>query len=134
MSLLIWLGPYFQAKSKTLGHTFRQLAGLFLPFFTFLGPLGGAQIPPNSIIKIFLVVLDRFSYKKGPIDLVIGLFLSYDIGPYIPTTCGPFNTFLGPFRGAQMPQNTMKNFFLVVFYHFFYKNGLIDLVRPSFSS
>jgi hypothetical protein len=82
----------------------------------------------------FLVVLDRFSYKKGPIDLVMGSFLSKDIGPYILTTCGPLCTFLGPFGGAQMPRNTIKNYFLVVLDHFSYKNGPIDLVRPSFSS
>jgi hypothetical protein len=30
MSLLIWLGPYFQAK--TIGHTSRPLASLCLTF------------------------------------------------------------------------------------------------------
>jgi hypothetical protein len=33
-----------------------------------------------------------------------------------------------------MPQNSIKNFFLVVLDYFFYKNGPDDLVRGLFSS
>jgi hypothetical protein len=80
-----------------------------------------------------LVVLDYFSYKNGPHDLVWGLFSSIDIGTYIPTICGLSSIFLCPFRGAQRPHNSMK-FFLVVLDYFFYKNGPNDLVRGSFSS
>jgi hypothetical protein len=40
---------------------------------------------------------------------------------------------LGPFGGAQMPQNSIKNYFLFLDY-FSYKNGPIDLVRGLFSS
>jgi hypothetical protein len=75
---------------------------------TFLGPFGGAQMPQNSIKNYFLVVSDYFSYKNGPIDLVRGLFSSLDIGTYIPPTCGPVCTFLGPFGGAQIPPNRIK--------------------------
>jgi hypothetical protein len=78
--------------------------------------------------------LGPFLYKNGSIDLVRGLFSSYDIGTYILTTCMPLNTFLGPFWGAQMPQNSIKNCFLVVLNYFSYKNGPIDLVRGFFSS
>jgi hypothetical protein len=59
----------------------------------------------------FLVVSDYFSYKNGPLDLVMGLFLNLDIGTYIPPTCESMYTFLGPFRGAQMPQNRIKRLF-----------------------
>jgi hypothetical protein len=74
--------------------------GAFLPFFA------------------IEVVLDHFSYKNRPIDLVSGLFSSKDIGQYIPSTCGPLCTFLDPFGGAQMPEKCMKNSFLVVLDHF----------------
>jgi hypothetical protein len=51
----------------------------------------------------FLVALDNFSYKNGLNDLVRDLFLTLEIGPYIPSTCGHLNTFLGPsIRGVQM--------------------------------
>jgi hypothetical protein len=81
------------------------------PLSTFLGPFWGAQMPQNSPQKYFLVVLDYFSYTNGPIDLVRGLFLSLEIRTYIPPTCGPLCTLLGPFGGAQMPQNGMEIFF-----------------------
>jgi hypothetical protein len=57
----------------------------------------------------FLVVLDHFSDKNGPIDLVRGFFSRQDILPYTPSTCGPLCTFLGQFGGAQMPQNRNEN-------------------------
>jgi hypothetical protein len=40
--------------------------------------------------------------------LVRGLFSSLDVQTYIPPTSGPLITFLGPFGGAQMPQNSPK--------------------------
>jgi hypothetical protein len=86
----------------------------------------------NSIKNFFWVVLDFFSNKNGPHDLVWGLFSSIDIGTYIATTCWLSSTFLCPFRGAQMPHNRME-LFLVLDY-FFYKNGPNDLIRGSFSS
>jgi hypothetical protein len=62
-------------------------------------------MPQNSIKKLFLVVLDYFSYTN---DLVRVLFSSLDIGTYIPPTCGPLITFLGPLGGAQMPKKGIK--------------------------
>jgi hypothetical protein len=47
----------------------------------------------------------------------------------------PLYIFLGPFRGAQMPQNSIKkNYFLVVSDYLSYQNGTIDLVWGLFSS
>jgi len=89
-------------------------------------------MPQNSIKNFFLVVLDYFFYKNGSDDLVRGLFSSLDIGTYILSTFGPLCTFLGPFEGAQMPQNAYKNYFLIVLDYFSYKNGLNDLVRNLF--
>jgi hypothetical protein len=79
----------------------------------------------------FLVVLEYFSYKNGPNDLVRGLFLSLDSGTYIPPTCRLLSTYLGV---PKIPENSMKNFFLVVLDYFFYKNEPKDLVRGLFSS
>jgi hypothetical protein len=67
----------------------------FGPLSTFLGTK-----------NYFLVVLDYFSYKNGSNDLVRGLFSSLDIGTYIPLSCGPLCTILGPFGAAQLPQNS----------------------------
>jgi hypothetical protein len=86
-----------------------------MPSSTFLGPFGGAQMPQNSIKCYFLVVSDYFSYKNGPIDLVRGLLLSLDIVTYIPLTCGPLSTFLGPIGGAQMPQTSINTHFFCCF-------------------
>jgi hypothetical protein len=91
-------------------------------------------MPQNSIKNYFLVVLDHFFCKKGPIDLVRGLFSSLDIGTYIPLTCESVWTFWGPFGGAQIPQNCIKNNFLVVSDYFSYKNGPVDSVKGLFSS
>jgi hypothetical protein len=104
------------------------------PCVPFLGPIRGAQMPQNSINTHFLDVLDHFSYKNGPIDLVRGPFSDLDTGTYIRPTCRPVCTFLGPFGGAQMPQNKIEKYFLVVPDHFPYKNGPIDSVRSLFSS
>jgi hypothetical protein len=41
---------------------------------------------------------------------------------------------MGSFLGAQMPQNSIKNNFLVVLDYLFYKNGPMDLVRGLFSN
>jgi hypothetical protein len=72
-------------------------------------------MPKNRIKKsIFWFVVDHFSYKNGPIDLVRSLFSSLDIGIFFPPTCRPLSTYMGPFGGAHMPQNSMKNYFLVV--------------------
>jgi hypothetical protein len=104
MSLLIWLGPYFQAK--ILGRASRPLGGLCKPFWVHLGC---PNAPKQHGKSYFLVVLDYFSSKNGPIDLVRSSFSSQDIGLYISSTCGPLCTFLGPLRGTQMPQNSIKN-------------------------
>jgi hypothetical protein len=76
-----------------------------------------------------MVVLDYFSYKNGPNDLVWDFFSSLDIRTYMPSTCGPLSTLKGPFEGAQMPQKSIKNYFLVVLDYFSFKNGPNDLVR-----
>jgi hypothetical protein len=77
-------------------------------FVYHLGPIGGAQMPQNSINTHFFAVLDHFSYQKEPIDLVRGLFSNLDTGTYIWSTCGSVCTFLGPFGGAQMPKNRIQ--------------------------
>jgi hypothetical protein len=87
-----------------MGHTFRPLVDLCYLF----GLFGGAQMAPKwpkaaHTKTCFLVASDIFSYKNGPNDLVRSLFLSLDIRPYIPPTCGPLNTFMGSLiRGAQI--------------------------------
>jgi hypothetical protein len=53
------------------------------PMSTFLGQLGGAQMSPNSIEKLFSGCFGHLSYKNEPNDLVRGLFSSLDIGKYI---------------------------------------------------
>jgi hypothetical protein len=68
-------------------------------------------MPQTAKRNYFLVVLDNFSHTKGLIDFVRGLFSSLDIGTYIPLTCGPFCTFLGPFGGAKMPQSSIEKAF-----------------------
>jgi hypothetical protein len=78
------------------------------PLCTFFGPIGGAQMPQNSINIHFLGVLDHFSYKNRPIDLVRCPFSNLDTGTYIQPTCRSVFTFLGPFGEAQMPQNRRK--------------------------
>jgi hypothetical protein len=90
--------------------------------------------PKQDKKNYFLVVPDYFPYKNGPIDSVRGLFSSLDIGTYILLSCGSMSTFLGPFGGAQMLQNSTKTFFLAAPDNFFLKNGLIDMVRGLFSS
>jgi hypothetical protein len=65
-------------------------------------------MPQDSIKNNFLVVSDYFSYKNGPIDLVRGVFSSLDIEKHILPNCRPLSTYLGPFGGTQMPQNSMK--------------------------
>jgi hypothetical protein len=76
-------------------------------------------------------VLDYFTYKNGPNDLVRGPFSSKDIGTYIPYTCGPLHSVLGPFR-CPNAQKQHKKHFLVDLDHFFYKNAPIDLVWGLF--
>jgi hypothetical protein len=46
----------------------------FGPLCTFLGPFEDAQMPQNAYKNYFLIVLDYFSYKNGPNDLVRNLF------------------------------------------------------------
>jgi hypothetical protein len=91
-------------------------------------------MPQNRIKIFFLVVPDHFLYKKGPIHSVRGLFSSLRIGTYIPPTCRPLSTFLGPFGCAQMPQNSTKTYFLVAPDHLFLKNRLNDMVWGLFLS
>jgi hypothetical protein len=50
----------------------------------------------NSIKPCYLVVLDHFSLKDGPYDLVKDLFLSLDIGPYILPSYRPLGAFCEP--------------------------------------
>jgi hypothetical protein len=75
-------------------------------------------MPQNSIRNYFLVVSDYFSYNIGPIDLVRGSFSNLEIGTNILFTCEPLSNFLGPIRGAQMPQKSINTHFLAVLDHF----------------
>jgi hypothetical protein len=101
------------------------------PLSTILGPFGGAQMPKKCIKSYFLVVLDYFSYKNGPTVSVRGLFLSLDIGTYIPPTCWPLSTLLVHLGVPKCPK---KTYFLVAPDHFFLKDGLDDMVWGLFSS
>jgi hypothetical protein len=67
--------------------------GVFVPIFAVLSFL----IEPH--------------FLNRSMDLVRSLFSSKDIGPYILPTYRPLSTFLGPFGGAQMPQNSRKKLF-----------------------
>jgi hypothetical protein len=49
-------------------------------------------------------------------------------------TCGPMCTFLDPYGAAQIPQNSIKSYFLVVLDYFSYNNEPIDSVRGLFTS
>jgi hypothetical protein len=99
------------------------------------GSIWGCPSAPKQHRKNnFLVVSDDFSYKNGPIDLVRGLFSSLDIGTNNLSTCRSLCTISGLFGSAQMPQEFMKSYFLVVSDYFSYKNGPIDFIRGLFSS
>jgi hypothetical protein len=83
------------------------------PLSIFVGPLGGARMLQNSIRHYNLVVLEYFTYNNGPNDLERGVFLSLDIGTYIPPTCGPLCTILGPFGVPKCPkQHKIYIFFI----------------------
>jgi hypothetical protein len=84
------------------------LVGLWVAFWVYLGV---PKCPKTANRNYFLVVLDYFSYTNEPNYLFSGFFLSLDIGTYIPPTCGPFCTSLGPFGGPQMLQSGMKKNF-----------------------
>jgi hypothetical protein len=114
-----------------LGLTSRSLAGLWVPFWVYLGV---PKCPKTVKRNYFLVVLDYFSYTNGPDDLFRGLFSNLDIKTYILQTCGPSCTFLGPFGGALMPQSNIKWVFLIVPDYFSHKNRPIYLVRGPFWS
>jgi hypothetical protein len=104
-------------------------------FVYVFGSIWGCPNAPKQHKKSsFLVVLDHFFFKNGPNDMVRGLSLSLNIGTYILPICGPLGTFLAPFGGIQMPQNSIKNYFLVVLDYFFNIIGLNDLVRGLFLS
>jgi hypothetical protein len=95
--------------------------------------LGVPKCPKTAYRIYFLVVLDYFSNKNGANDLVRSLFSSLDIGKYIPPTCVLLGIFLGPFGGAQKPQNSMKKTVFCFFFNYFsYKNEPNDSVRGLF--
>jgi hypothetical protein len=71
-----------------------------------LGSIWGAQMPQNSMKTYFLVVLDHFSYKNGPIDLVRDLMSSLDTGTYIPPTSGSVCTFWVHLGVPKCPKTT----------------------------
>jgi hypothetical protein len=102
--------------------------------YFFLVCLGELKYPRQHKENYHLVVLDHFSWNNEPNDLVRGLFLSLYFGPYIPPTCQPLSVLLGPFGGAQMPQSSIKNYFLLVSDYLSYKIRPIDLVRGLLSS
>jgi hypothetical protein len=95
---MIWLGAYFQT------WMLRHILPTFRPLCTFLGPFGDAQIPQNSIKKLFLVISDYFLYKNGPYDLVWGLFSSLDVRTYILLSLRPLFAFLSPFAVPKCPK------------------------------
>jgi hypothetical protein len=68
---------------------------------TFLEIHDGGCFPQFS--HIIFLVLDHFSLKNGPNDLVRGLFLSSDIGPNILSTCGPLYIFSGNQMAPKWP-------------------------------
>jgi hypothetical protein len=72
---------------------------------------GCPNAPKQHEKNYFLVVLDHFSYKNGPIDLVRGFFSSLDIGPYIPPTCGLFKPFWVHMGVPKCPKTASKNYF-----------------------
>jgi hypothetical protein len=104
------MGPILKLKQWDI-HPAHLRASVYL-----LGPFGGAQMPQKSIKNYFWVVLYYFSYKNGPNDLVRGLFSSLNVRTYIPATCGLLSTFLGPFVGAQMPQDSIKKAIIWLFW------------------
>jgi hypothetical protein len=104
------------------------------PLHSVLGPFRCPNAHKQHKKTKFLVVSDYFSYKNGLIDLVRGLFSSLDISTNNLPTCRPLHTFLGPFGGTQIPQNSIKKYFLVVLDYFSYKNKPIDLFSGFFSS
>jgi hypothetical protein len=71
MGLLIWLRAYFLAK--TLGHISCRLIGICISFWV---RIGVPKCPKTALKNYFLVVLDHFLYKSGPVDLVRDLFSS----------------------------------------------------------
>jgi hypothetical protein len=73
------------------------------------------KCPKTAQKTYFLVPPDHYFLKNGLIDMLRGLFSSLNIGTYILPTCKPLCTFLGPFGGAQMPQNNIKELFLGCF-------------------
>jgi hypothetical protein len=128
MGLSIRLGAYFQVY--TLGHTSCPLACLCVTSWVHLGV---PECPKTAQKTCFLVAPDDFFLKNGFIDMVRGLCSSLNIGTYILPTCGPLCYFLGLFGGAQIPQNSIKNYFRVIWYYFYYKKEPNDLVRGLFS-
>jgi hypothetical protein len=90
--------PFFDAVSKNDVHFGPQTS------MSKAHPLLWAKKGVFLLFFAVLVVLEHFSYKNRPIDLVRGLFSSEDIGPYIPSTCGPLCTFLGPFGVLKSPK------------------------------
>jgi hypothetical protein len=103
---------YFQAFTYNFGYIW--------------GRPNGPKMAKNSIKNCFLVVLDHFSHKNGPDDLVRGLFSCLDIRSYIPPTFGPLSTFLGT-NGPKMVKKQDKNLFCGCFRPLEKKNGPNDL-------
>jgi hypothetical protein len=66
------------------------------PVYLFGSICGYPDGPKQHNNNYFWVILDYFSYKNGPNDLVRGLFSSLDFGTYILPICGPLCTFLAP--------------------------------------
>jgi hypothetical protein len=141
MGLLIWLEIYFRLRHWDIYPDHLQaFLGLFesaqmpqmpqMPQNSIKN--GGAQMPQNSIKSNFLVGSDHLSYKNGSIDLARGPPSSLDIGTYIPPTCGPLSTPLGPIGRAQMPQTSINTHPWAVLDHFSYMYRPIDLVRCPF--
>jgi hypothetical protein len=66
-----------------------QLQAFVFHFGSIWGYPNASKMPQKCIKSYFLVVLDYFFYENGPIDLIKGLFSSFDIGTHILPTCEP---------------------------------------------
>jgi hypothetical protein len=104
MGLFNWLWADFQAK--TLGRTSRPLAGFCVPFWVHWE---FPNAPKQHKKNLFLVVLDHFLYKNGPIDLVRTFFQAKTLGHTSRPLAGLCLPLWIHWGGAQMPQNSIKN-------------------------
>jgi hypothetical protein len=98
------------------------------------GTIVGAQMPQNSLIKLFSGCFEPFLLEEWAYRFGKGLILKLRHWTTSPAYLSASVYLFGTIVGAQMPQNRKKNCFLVL-YHFSYRpNRPIDLVRGLFTS